>query len=84
MYTRVCTDTKKEKLILQFSSTSSKLKVLIATTAFGMGIDIPDIIHWGIPSSEEQYVQKTGRAGRDGKNATAIIYNSKNMLHGGR
>ena len=80
MYTRVCTDTKKEKLISQFSSTSSKLRVLIATTAFGMGIDIPDIrqvIHWGIPSSEEQYVQETGRAGRDGKNATAIMYNSK-------
>ena len=80
MYTRVCTEAKKETLITQFSSTSSKLRVLIATTAFGMGIDIPDIrqvIHWGIPSSEEQYVQETGRAGRDGGDAEAIMYNSK-------
>jgi len=52
------------------------LRVVIATTAFSMGIDIPDVrevIHWGPPCNLEQYVQEIGQAGRDGEESQAIL-----------
>ena len=53
------------------------LRVVIATFAFGMGLYIPNIrevIPWGAPSDIESYMHETGRAGRDGKSATAVLY----------
>ena len=50
---------------------------VIATAAFGMGVDITDIrqiIHWGLPATHEEYAQETGRCGRDGSPAIAIAY----------
>ena len=72
----------KDQIIKQFTA-KSPLRIVIATIAFGMGIDCPDVrqvIHWGVPDDAEMYVQESGRAGRDEKLSLALLLYNKGDL----
>ena len=84
VFSRVCTQKKKEQIIESFKVTNSILRLIIATSAFGMGVDCPNIrriYHWGSPSDVEEYAQETGRAGRDGKNSVVTLFSGKMGKH---
>ena len=72
----------REFLLNQFTGRNDPvIDVIICTNAFGMGIDIPNVrvvIHWLQPESIEDFLQEFGRAGRDNKQSTALIFKSKN------
>lgn len=71
------TRTMKELILKELSSPLSTVRVVFATVAMGMGVDIPsirNIIHVGPPRTIREYVQETGRAGRDGQQSFAVLY----------
>ncbi|MFI3228758.1 MAG: RecQ family ATP-dependent DNA helicase [Bacillota bacterium] len=73
-------DNEQVRLLKNFKSNNSPLKVVFASKAFGMGVDIPDLrktIHYGLPSSFESLYQQIGRAGRDGQQSDCYIYFQK-------
>ena len=68
---------------VQRAFTSGTLEVVVATNAFGMGIDRPDVravVHLGPPGSLEAYYQEVGRAGRDGSRALGLLLWASNDL----
>ena len=70
----------REDIIQEFCKRETHLRIIIATNAFGLGVDCADIskvIHWGPPSTLEELAQETGRAGRNGCPSDAILYYKK-------
>ena len=80
MFTSCTSHDVKDTILKSFCCVDSHLRVVIATAAFGMGLDCPNVhrvIHCGPPEDIKLYLQETGWAGHDGLQAQAILY------HGG-
>lgn len=83
MFTASNSSSLKSSILQSFASSTSRLRIVFATIAFGMGVDIPNIrqiIHWSPPSDVETYIQETGRAGRDGETSFVKLFYSKRDL----
>lgn len=77
LFTAASTSDMREDILAEFCKEDTVLRLVIATSAFGLGVNIPNItrvINWGLPSTLEDLVQEMGRAGRDGSQAEAILY----------
>ena len=83
MYTH-CTHTAVKDAILVNFKQDSNLRIVVATIAFGLGVDCPDVrqvIHWGVPEDMESFIQETGRAGRDGKPSCSLLLYGRRELN---
>lgn len=72
--------TNEDRITIQHQFLQDELDVVCATSAFGMGINKPNIryvIHYHLPNSLEEYVQEIGRAGRDGRQSMAVLLYSE-------
>ena len=75
----------QNEILEEFRKPGSRIRILVSTVAFGMGVSIPDIrlvIHFGAPPNIMCWAQETGRCSRDGKLGLAIVYAYGNSLRG--
>ena len=78
-HSRVKPERRKKQLLFDFLQGTRK--IMIATSAFSMGIDVPDIelvVHFNAPISMTDYIQQIGRAGRDGRKAHCVLFYDQN------
>ena len=81
LYTGDCNDKKRHKAMKRFQS--GEIRVMVATSAFGLGINFPNVrlvIHAGLPFSMDEYAQECGRGSRDGKKARCVLFFSDKDL----
>ena len=79
MFTSV-TGCEHKTQILKLFKENTNLRVVVATVAFGMGVDCPDVrqvVHIGPPDDVSSYIQETGRAGRDGQLSIATVLKAR-------
>ena len=69
----------KTEIIKQYGDNSAPLRIIFATSSFGIGMTVQQIIHLGVPDDTEAYIQGTGRAGRDGK--PLCYWNMEEVIH---
>lgn len=78
-HSRIKPERRKKQLLFDFLQ--GKRKIMIATSAFSMGIDVSDIelvVHFNAPISMTDYIQQIGRAGRDGRKAHCVLFYNQN------
>ena len=78
-HSRIKPERRKKELLFDFLQ--GKRKIMIATSAFSMGIDVSDIelvVHFNAPISMTDYIQQIGRAGRDGRKAHCVLFYDQN------
>jgi ATP-dependent DNA helicase RecQ len=81
-YNSTISDSKKLKIAKNFKE--SKIDILVSTSSFEMGVDVPDIkkvLFYDLPMSLQSYIQQRGRGGRDGKDCEVIIFYSAVQLN---
>ena len=78
-HSRIKPERRKKQLLFDFLQ--GKRKIMIATSAFSMGIDVADIelvVHFNAPINMTDYIQQIGRAGRDGRKAHCVLFYDQN------